>query len=133
MQFHMVPDGPKPVAPFSHAVESEGLICITGQMPDTPQAPGVLPEGIEAQTHNVMANLEIVLSGIGLGWDDVMMVRIYLTEFQRDYAEMNRVYASWFPADRRPARTCVGVTGLAYDALIEIDLIARRPSADPAS
>jgi len=133
MQFHMVPDGPKPVAPFSHAVESEGLICITGQMPDTPQAPGVLPEGIEAQTRNVMSNLEIVLSGIGLRWDDVMMVRIYLTEFQRDYAEMNRVYASWFPADRRPARTCVGVTGLAYDALIEIDLIARRPSASSAS
>jgi len=133
MQFHMVPDGPKPVAPFSHAVESEGLICITGQMPDTPQAPGVLPEGIEAQTRNVMSNLEIVLSGIGLGWGDVMMVRIYLTQFQRDYAEMNRVYATWFPSDRRPARTCVGVTGLAYDALIEIDLIARRPSASSAS
>lgn len=132
MQFHMVPEGPKPVAPFSHAVESDGLICITGQMPDTPQAPGVLPEGIAAQTRNVMANLGIVLSGIGLGWEDVMMVRIYLTQFQRDYAEMNRLYATWFPADRRPARTCVGVTGLAYDALIEIDLIARRPPAGAA-
>ncbi|WP_102224272.1 RidA family protein [Acidimangrovimonas sediminis] len=126
MQYHMVTGGPKPVAPFSHAVEQDGLICITGQMPDTADAPGILPEGIEAQTRNVMANLETVLAGIGLGWTNVMMARVYLTEFQRDYAAMNALYASYFPADRRPARTCVGVTGLAYDALIEIDLIARR-------
>lgn len=126
MQFHMIPGGPKPVAPFSHAVECDGLVCITGQMPDTPEVPGVLPAGIEAQTRNVMGNLETVLSGLGLGWGDVMMARVYLTEFQRDYEAMNRVYRSYFPPDQLPARTCVGVTGLAYDALIEIDLLARR-------
>jgi 2-iminobutanoate/2-iminopropanoate deaminase len=57
MQFHMVANGPKPVAPFSHAVEVDGTVFVTGQMPDTPEAPGKLPEGIEAQTRNVMANL----------------------------------------------------------------------------
>lgn len=127
MQFHMIAGGPKPVAPFSHAVESDGMVFVTGQMPDTPDAPGVLPDGIEAQTRNVMANLTTVLSGLGLGLEHVAMARIYLTRFNCDYAAMNEVYRSYFPEGRLPARTCVGVTGLAYDALIEIDLIAKRP------
>ncbi len=125
--FHMIPGGPKPVAPFSHAVETDGFVFVTGQMPDTPEAPGQLPEGIAAQTHHVMANLTTVLAGLGLGLEHVVMVRIYLTRFEEDYAAMNATYQAYFPADRRPARTCVGVTGLAYDARIEIDLVARRP------
>jgi 2-iminobutanoate/2-iminopropanoate deaminase len=74
-----------------------------------------------------------VLAGVGLGLEHVAMARIYLTRFSQDYAAMNEVYRSYFAEDRLPARTCVGVTGLAYDALIEIDLIARRPSLNPAS
>ena len=127
MIFHRIAGGPKPVAPFSHAVETDGFVFVTGQMPDTPQAPGVLPAGIVAQTHAVMENLKTVLAGVGLGLEHAAMVRIYLAHFQDDYAAMNEAYASYFPADRRPARTCVGVTGLAYDARIEIDLVCRRP------
>jgi 2-iminobutanoate/2-iminopropanoate deaminase len=127
MKFHMIAGGPKPVAPFSHAVETDGFVLVTGQMPDTPGAPGVLPEGIVAQTHAVMAILRTVLTGIGLGLEHVAMARIYLTRFKQDYAAMNETYRSYFAEGRLPARTCVGVTGLAYDALIEIDLIARRP------
>ena len=129
MKFHMIAGGPKPVAPFSHAVETDGFVLVTGQMPDTPEAPGVLPEGIVAQTHAVMANLKTLLGGVGLGFEHVAMARIYLTRFKQDYAAMNETYRGYFAQDRLPARTCVGVTGLAYDALIEIDLIARRPSA----
>ena len=125
--FHMIAGGPKPVAPFSHAVESDGFVFITGQMPDTPDAPGVLPEGIAAQTVNVMNNLQIVLRGVGLGLEHVLNVRAFLTQFDRDYASFNQAYRAFFPADRLPARTCVGVTGLAYGALVEIDMIARRP------
>ncbi|WP_176084202.1 RidA family protein [Martelella sp. HB161492] len=128
MQFHMIAGGPQPVAPFSHAVESDGFVFITGQMPDTPAAPGVLPAGIEAQTNNVMANLQTVLNGLGLGLEHVVMARVYLTHFKEDYAAMNAAYRRFFPQDRLPARTCVGVTGLAYDARIEIDLVARRPA-----
>jgi 2-iminobutanoate/2-iminopropanoate deaminase len=128
MQFHMISGGPRPVAPFSHAVESDGFVFVTGQMPDTPATPGVLPEGIAAQTRHVMANLANVLAGVGLGLEHVAMARVYLTRFRQDYAEMNAVYRTFFAEGRLPARTCVGVTGLAYDALIEIDLIARRPS-----
>ncbi|WFR99342.1 RidA family protein [Rhizobium tumorigenes] len=128
MQFHMIAGGPKPVAPFSHAVEVDGTVYVTGQMPDTPETPGQLPEGIEAQTRNVMANLLTVLSGLGLGMEHIAMARIYLTHFDDDYAAMNEVYRSYFPEGRLPARTCVGVTGLAYNARIEIDLVAKRPS-----
>jgi 2-iminobutanoate/2-iminopropanoate deaminase len=124
----MIPGGPKPVAPFSHAVETDGFVFVTGQMPDSPQTPGVLPDDIVAQTHAVMANLRIVLAGLGLDLEHVVMSRIYLTRFKEDYAAMNETYRSYFAEGRLPARTCVGVTGLAYDALIEIDLVCRRPS-----
>lgn len=125
--FHLINGAPDPVAPFSHAVEADGWVFVTGQMPfsgtsiDEPY-----PEGIEAQTHQVMKNLQTVLQGIGLTLANVLQVRVYLTRFEQDYAAMNAAYASWFPAGRRPARTCVGVSGLAKGALIEIDMVARR-------
>jgi 2-iminobutanoate/2-iminopropanoate deaminase len=125
--FHMISGAPDPVAPFSHAVESDGWVFVTGQMPfvgtsiDAPY-----PEGIEAQAHQVMKNLSNVLKGTGLGLQDVLSVRIYLTHFYEDYDAMNAVYASYFPPGRRPARTCIGVTGLAKGARIEIDMVAKR-------
>jgi 2-iminobutanoate/2-iminopropanoate deaminase len=124
---HLIAGAPDPVAPFSHAVEVDGWLFVTGQMPfsgtsiDTPY-----PAGIEAQTQQVMHNLATVLQGCGLGWPNVVSVRIFLTHFDADYAAMNGVYASWFAAGARPARTCVGVNGLAKGARIEIDCIARR-------
>jgi reactive intermediate/imine deaminase len=123
----MVTGAPTPVAPFSHAVEVDGWVFLTGQMPTLPgddRAP--LPEGIEAQTRRVMDNLIIVLRGLGLGLQHVVGVRAYLTRFEQDYAPMNEVYRSYFPRDRLPARTCVGVTALARGALVEIDCVARR-------
>lgn len=125
--FHMIAGAPDPVAPFSHAVETDGWVFVTGQMPfagtsvDEPY-----PEGITAQTHQVMTNLRNVLEGCGLTLANVLQVRIYLTRFEQDYAAMNTAYASWFPPGKRPARTCVGVTALAKGALIEIDMVARR-------
>lgn len=127
--FHVFGDAPEQVGPFSHAVEVDGWVFVTGQMPTDPDDPTApLPEGLEAQTRRVMDNLVIVLAGVGLGLEHVVQVRIYLTEFERDFDPMNVVYKSYFPADRRPARTCVGVTGLAVGAIVEIDLIARRPT-----
>ena len=126
--FHMIATGPRPVAPFSHAVESDGWVFVTGQMPTDPAAPDApLLDGVEAQTRRVMENLEIVLGGIGLGLQHVLQARVYLTHFDRDYAGMNAAYQSYFQPGRLPARTCIGVTGLAVSALVEIDLVARRP------
>lgn len=126
--FHMIPGGPRPVAPFSHAVEADGWVLLTGQMPTDPEAPDApLPEGIEAQTRRVIDNLAVVLSGLGLDLSHVLQCRCYLTEFERDYAAFNATYQSYFPIERRPARTTVGVTALAVGALVEIDCLARRP------
>lgn len=128
MLYHMISSGPRPVAPFSHAVESDGWVFITGQMPTDPDAPDApLPDGIEAQTRRVIDNLRIVLGGIGLGLEHVTMARIYLTQFERDYAALNALWPSFFAAGKLPARTTVGVTALAVGALVEIDLVARRP------
>lgn len=124
---HMIERGPRPVAPFSHAVEADGWVFVTGQMPTDPDAPDApLPEGIEAQTRRVLDNLGIVLGGIGLSLENITMARIYLTQFERDYAQMNATYLTYFEAGKLPARTTIGVTGLAVGALVEIDLIARR-------
>lgn len=132
--FHMITGAPEPVAPFSHAVEADGWVFVTGQMPfvgtslDTPY-----PEGIEAQTRQVLKNLQTVLAGCGLGLEHALSMRVYLTHFDEDYAAMNAVYAGHFANGRRPARTCVGVTGLAKGARIEIDLVARRCDTQSAT
>jgi reactive intermediate/imine deaminase len=125
--FHLLAGAPKPVAPYNHAVEAGGLVFVTGQLatdPDDDSLP--MPAGIEAQTIQVMDNLRRVLAGVGLGFEQVVMVRIFLTDFERDYAAMNAIYARHFAADRRPARTTVGVTRLARGGIVEIDLIATR-------
>jgi reactive intermediate/imine deaminase len=124
---HMIASGPRPVAPFSHAVEADGWVFVTGQMPTDPAAPDApLPEGIVAQTTRVMDNLKVVLEGIGLGFADITMARIYLTQFERDYAGLNGLWPSFFEPGKLPARTTIGVTALAVGALVEIDLIVRR-------
>jgi 2-iminobutanoate/2-iminopropanoate deaminase len=129
--FLMIPGAPTPVAPFSHAVESDGWCFITGQMPTDPHDDSLpLAPDIEGQTARVMDNLKLVLAGLGLGLEHVLQARVYLTHFEADYARMNAVYASYFRADRRPARTCIGVTALARSARVEIDLLARRGQAE---
>jgi 2-iminobutanoate/2-iminopropanoate deaminase len=125
--FHLLPDAPKPVAPYSHAVEAGAFVFVTGQLatdPDDDSLP--IPSGIEAQTHKVMDNLTRVLKGCQLTLANVVCVRVFLTDFNGDYAKMNEIYASYFAADKRPARTTVGVTGLARGGIIEIDMIAVR-------
>ena len=129
--FHMIAGAPAPVAPYSHAVEADGWVFVTGQMPNDPDDDDrPLPEGVEDQTRKVMDNLQAVLAGLGLGLEHVVAARVFITRFEDDYAAMNAVYASYFPTDRRPARTCIGVTGLARGALVEIDMIARRPESN---
>ena len=127
-KFYMLKSAPEPVAPFSHAVETDGWVQLTGQMPTDPDdSSKPLPVGIEGQTCRVMDNLVLVLEGVELGLENVTSVRVYLTDFDRDYQAMNTIYATYFNLDRRPARTCVGVTALACGALVEIDMTAWRP------
>ena len=125
--FHLLPGAPNPVTPYSHAVEANGFLFVTGQLatdPDDDELP--LPEGVEAQTRKVMDNLSRVLAGCGMSFANVVFARIFLTDFKRDYASMNEIFSSHFTDGRRPGRTTVGVTDLARGGIVEIDMIAAR-------
>ena len=117
-------DGPMKVAPFSHAVKAGDFIFVTGQMPTLKNDNSKLVSGnIEEQTHQVMKNLIDVLEAAGSSLDKVIFSRVYLVNFA-DFDKMNKVYASYFTSDKLPSRTCIGVTGLAVGASVEIDFIA---------
>ena len=126
-KFHILDGFPRSVSPSSHAAEADGFVFLTGQFGrnlDDPDKP--LPDGIRAQTEQTMKNLQRVLGALDLSLANVLSVRVFLTHFKRDYAAMNEVYAGYFPPAGRPARTCVGVTDLVREALIEIDCVAKR-------
>lgn len=111
---------PPGVAPFSHATRWGNLLFVTGQMPTDPATGRLVEGGLVPQAEQVRRNLEAVLAQFGATLDDCLMVRVYLTDFA-DYAAFNEAYRGWFKAPL-PSRTCVGVTGLAVGALVEIDL-----------
>ena len=116
--------GPQKVAPFSHAVRAGDYLFVTGQMPTLKNDnTKIVDGGIEAQTHQVMKNLLEVLNAAGSSLEKVIFARVYLVNFG-DFDKMNSVYASYFATDKLPARTCIGVTGLAVGASVEIDFIA---------
>jgi 2-iminobutanoate/2-iminopropanoate deaminase len=126
LEFLMVKGAPPPppTAPYSHAVRAGEFLFVTGQMPADPKTGKLIEGGIAEQTHQVMRNLQTVLAGAGSSLARVVFARVYLVNFA-DYAAMNAVYASYFTPGRLPGRTCVGVTGLALGALVEIDLVVR--------
>ena len=106
-------NGPQKVAPFSHAVRAGNLLFITGQMPTLKNnKTKLISGGIENQTHQVMKNLTDVLKGCGSSLNKVIFSRVYLLNFKD------------FDKNKLPARTCIGVTGLAVGASVEIDFIA---------
>lgn len=119
---------PPPGARYSHAVKAGPTLYVTGQLPVDPDDPAAaLPAGIEAQTRVVFENLRRIVAHAGYDLADTVFARVYLTDFKRDYPGMNAVYQAHFPDDARlPGRTTVGVTGLARDALVEIDLVLFR-------
>jgi len=124
------PGVPDPVGPFAHAVRWRDTLWVTGQMPTDPTTGAVVPGDVADQTRQVLRNLEAVLHASGARLADTLMVRAYLLDFD-DYARFNAEYETWFP-DGLPARTCVGVTGLAVGALVEIDLVVALPDGDDA-
>ncbi len=123
LEFITLPDGKlPPVAPYSHAVRAGDFLFITGQLSEDPDSGEVVKGSIEAQTEQVMENLRLVLEHAGTGFENVVMSRIFVTDF-RYYEAVNQIYSSRFTVGRYPGRTTVGVTGLAGFGDVEIDLI----------
>lgn len=112
------------IGPYSHGIESEGLIFLSGQTPIDPTT-GKLVEGdIFRQTQQSFDNLFNVLAAAGLTPDDVQKVNIYLASMD-DFPAMNEVYKKQF-SEPYPARTTIGVANLPLHARVEIEMIARR-------
>ena len=113
---------PPQVGPFAHATRWGDTLYVTGQMPTDPATGSLVAGGLVEQTRQVFTNLSAVLAQFEATLDDALMVRVYLTEFG-DFEAFNAEYVKWFTGPL-PSRTCVGTTGLAVGAVVEIDLIA---------
>ncbi|HEX8498546.1 MAG TPA: RidA family protein [Actinomycetales bacterium] len=117
---------PPGVAPFSHVTRWGSLLFVTGQMPTSPDDGALVAGGVVEQAEQVRRNLLACLAPFGATLDDALMVRVYLTEFDADFAAFNEVYRGWLTGPL-PSRTCVGTNGLAAGACIEIDLVVGVP------
>lgn len=112
---------PAAVGPYVHAVKACGLVFTSGQIGLIPET-GVLAEGIEAQTEQVLKNLGAVLAADGLTYKDVIKTTVFLNDVN-DFATVNEIYAKFFN-EEAPARSCVEVAALPKGALVEIEVIA---------
>jgi 2-iminobutanoate/2-iminopropanoate deaminase len=122
LEFITLPEGLPPVAPYSHAVRAGDFLFVTGQLAEDPETGKVVKGSIDEQTRQVMENLQRVLAHAGTSFKNVVMARVFITDF-RYYEVVNEIYASYFHPTRLPGRTTVGVLGLAGHGDVEIDLI----------
>ncbi len=117
------PKAPAAVGPYSQAVELNGTLFISGQLPLDPET-GAMPEGIEAQTRRSLDNIGYILEEAGLGYGDIVKTTVLLDSIA-DFGAMNAVYAEYFKGDK-PARVCYEVAALPKGAKVEIEAIAGR-------
>jgi 2-iminobutanoate/2-iminopropanoate deaminase len=110
--------------PFSKVVEANGFVFVAGQVGDVPGGHGAVPGGIEAETRAMLDNVGRLLNAVGLDFGDVVRCTVYLRDFA-DFGAMNGVYRTYFPTEP-PARATVGVTALAADFSVEIEVTAAR-------
>jgi 2-iminobutanoate/2-iminopropanoate deaminase len=110
--------------PFSKVVEANGFVFLAGQVGDTPGGHGAVPGGIQAETRAMLDNVGRLLRAVDLDYGDVVRCTVYLRDFD-DFAAFNAVYREYFPAEP-PARATAGVTALAEDFRIEIEVTAAR-------
>lgn len=118
---------PKAVGPYSQAVAHGGMVWLSGQIGLVPERGELAGDDLASQARQVMANLAAVLEAAGAGLEDIIKVTIYLTDMG-DFPELNALYAEWL-GEHRPARATVAVAALPLGARIEMDVVARVPSA----
>jgi 2-iminobutanoate/2-iminopropanoate deaminase len=122
-----VPNGPgipEASLPFSPVVEANGFVFLAGQVGSVPGTGRVIDGGIEAETRQMLENVGQLLAAVGLGYADVVKATVYLVSFD-EFEAMNAVYRQYFPTEP-PTRATVGVTRLAADYRVEIEVIAAR-------
>ena len=114
---------PAAVGPYVQAIRAGNTLYSSGQLGLIPQT-GALPEGIEAQTRQSLANIRAILDESGFEKSDIVKTTVFIKDMN-DFAAVNAIYADFF-GDARPARSCVEVSRLPKDGLVEIEFVAVR-------
>ena len=115
---------PAAIGPYAQAVEANGLVITSGQLPIDP-ATGAFPEGIQAQTRQSLTNVTAILTQAGTDMDHVLKTTVFLSDMN-NFGAMNEVYATFFTEGSYPSRSAVEVARLPKDALVEIEVIAAK-------
>ena len=116
-------DAPSAIGPYSQAIDLNGTVFVSGQLPVNP-ADGTIPESIEEQTKQALKNIEAILKAGGMSLNDVVKTTVLLADLN-DFAAMNAAYAEFFK-ETKPARVCYQVGALPKGAKLEIDAIAGK-------
>lgn len=123
-------NAPAAVGPYSQAVEADGFVFVSGQIPLDPSTGKLVKGGITEQTERVLDNIAAVLDAGGLGPENVVRCDVFLKDMN-DFEAMNEVYESKFTGKIKPARQAVEVARLPLDARVEISCIAHAPKEEP--
>ena len=115
-------DAPQAIGPYSQAVEANGFVFVSGQIPLDPRSGNIVAGDIREQTRRVMENGKAILAAAGCAMSAVVRTTIYLKHIG-DFTSVNEIYGSYFSADP-PARATVEVSRLPKDVAVEIDFIA---------
>ena len=115
---------PRPVGPYSQAVEVDGTLYCSGQIPLDPETGEVFTGDMKKQTQMVMENVQAVLNAAGMNFNNVVKTTIFLTDIN-DFNQVNNVYVTYFDKEP-PARSCVAVASLPKGVNVEVEVLARR-------
>lgn len=115
---------PAAIGPYSQAIEAGGMVFVSGQLPVDPATGEFAEGGIKELTHRSLTNMSHILAAAGLTMENVVKTTVFLADMA-DFAEMNEVYATFFPGTA-PARSAVAVKTLPKGARVEIECIAVR-------
>lgn len=116
-------DAPQAIGPYSQAIEIGELVFASGQIPLTPQGE-LVDGGIAEQTHQAMKNVQAILHAAGSDLNHVVKTTIFLQNFNH-FQQVNEIYGQYF-SDHQPARSCVEVSRLPKEVMIEIEVIASK-------
>ena len=112
---------PKANGHYSHCIEHNGILYLSGQLPFNPET-RTMPEGIEKQTEQVLKNVEMILIEAGSSKDNVLQVRVYIPDIKH-WDKVNEVYSTFF-SNHKPARSIITTRELHFGAFIEVEVIA---------
>lgn len=124
MPIHHSDKAPKAIGPYSQAVESAGLVFVSGQIPADPESGDIVDGGVEKQTERCLESIGGILDAAGLDFSHVLKSTVYLVDMA-DFAAMNEVYARFFK-EPYPARAAFAVVALPRGARVEIEVVASR-------